>query len=302
MSKKQRSMKPKQSQSLYYTVKETTKLLPFLLNAMSSRSRNSVKSILARGQVTIDDQIETQFDYLLHPGQNVAILKNKAAVKRSALIGMEILYEDNDIIVINKEAGLLSIATEKEKHQTAHHQLMEHVRHEGPQNRVFVVHRLDKDTSGVMMFAKNETAKQTLQNAWKEKVAARTYIALVEGEVKKEKGYISSWLRESKTPLMYSSMTPNDGLHAITHYEKLQGNKDFSLLKVELETGRKNQIRVHMQDLGYPVVGDKKYGSKTNKVRRLGLHAMVLAFEHPSTREQLRFEAEVPQVFLGVSK
>lgn len=294
--------KKKEEKSLKYTVKETTKLLPFLLQVMSNRSRNSVKSILARGQVTIDDQIETQFDYLLHPGQTITILKNKVAVKRSALIGMEILHEDDDIIVINKEAGLLSIATEKEKNQTALHQLMEHVRLEGPQNRVFVVHRLDKDTSGVMMFAKSEQAKRTLQNAWKEKVTERTYMALVEGEVTKDKGYISSWLRESKTHLMYSSQTKNDGLHAITRYEKVHSNKDFSLLKVELETGRKNQIRVHMQDLGFPVVGDKKYGSKTNKVRRLGLHAMVLAFEHPSTKEQMCFETEVPEVFLTVSK
>ncbi|MBP1970658.1 tRNA pseudouridine32 synthase/23S rRNA pseudouridine746 synthase/23S rRNA pseudouridine1911/1915/1917 synthase [Virgibacillus natechei] len=302
MSKKHKSTNKKQANSLIYTVKEETELLPFLLESMSNRSRNSVKSILTRGQVTVDDHIETKHNYSLSAGQTVTILKNKAAVKESALIGMSILHEDEDIIVINKEAGLLSIATEKEKKQTAHHQLMEYVRREDPQNRIFVVHRLDKDTSGVMMFAKSEKAKRTLQDAWKENVKERTYVALVEGEVAKEKGYVSSWIKESKTHLMYSSPTRNDGQHAITHYQVIRSNKDFSLLDVQLETGRKNQIRVHMQDLGNPVVGDKKYGSKQNIIRRLGLHAKVLAFTHPTTGELLRFEAKVPKSFLVKSK
>lgn len=300
MSNKQQNRK--QGDSFIYTVKEQKELLPFLLEAMSNRSRNSVKSILTRGQVTVDDHMETKHNYPLYPGQTVTILKNKAAVKESALIGMSILHEDEDVIVINKEAGLLSIATEKEKKQTAHHQLMEYVRREDPQNRVFVVHRLDKDTSGVMMFAKNEQTKRTLQDAWRENVNERTYAALVEGEMAKEKGYVSSWIKESKTHLMYSSPIKNDGQHAITHYNVIQSNKEFSLLEVQLETGRKNQIRVHMQDLGNPVVGDKKYGSKQNAIRRLGLHAKVLAFKHPTSGELLRFEVDVPKSFLVRSR
>ncbi|UJL47267.1 RluA family pseudouridine synthase [Virgibacillus sp. NKC19-16] len=300
MSNKQQNRK--QGDSFIYTVKEQTELLPFLLEAMSNRSRNSVKSILTRGQVTVDDHIETKHNYSLYPGQTVTILKNKAAIKESALIGMSILHEDEDIIVINKEAGLLSIATEKEKKQTAHHQLMEYVRREDPQNRVFVVHRLDKDTSGVMMFAKNEQTKRLMQDAWRENVNERTYAALVEGEMAKEKGYVSSWIKESKTRLMYSSPKKNDGQHAITHYKVIQSNKELSLLEVQLETGRKNQIRVHMQDLGNPVVGDKKYGSKQNVIRRLGLHAKVLAFKHPTSGELLRFEADVPKSFLMKSR
>ncbi|WP_099157658.1 RluA family pseudouridine synthase [Virgibacillus ndiopensis] len=291
-----------QNKTLKYNVKEPSELLPFLLKAMSNRSRNSVKSILTRGQVTIDDHIETKHNYALQPGQTVTILKNKAAIKESQLVGMTILYEDEDIIVINKEAGLLSIATQKEKIRTAHHQLMDHVRLEGPENRIFVVHRLDKDTSGVMMFAKSEKVKRMLQNAWKEKVKERTYVALVEGEVKKSKGYISSWLKESSTHLVYSSPTKNDGQHAITHFKVIQSNNSFSLLEVQLETGRKNQIRVHMQDLGHPVVGDKKYGSTGNAIGRLGLHAKVLVFTHPITGKLLRFEAPVPKSFLVKSK
>lgn len=302
MSKRQHAGKKRKENSLVYTVKEKTELLPFLLEAMSNRSRNSVKSILTRGQVTVDDHIETKHNYPLKPGQTVTILKNKAAIKESILIGMSILYEDDDIIVINKEAGLLSIATEKEKKQTAHHQLMDYVRKEDPENRIFVVHRLDKDTSGVMMFAKSEKVKRDLQRNWKDNVKERTYAALVEGQVEKQEGYISSWLRESKTRLMYSSQTKNDGLHAITRYKVIQSNKDFSLLDVQLETGRKNQIRVHMQDLGYPVVGDKKYGSKTNEIGRLGLHAKVLSFNHPTTGQLLLFKADVPKSFLTKSK
>lgn len=300
MSKKTR--KPKQNHTLSYLVKEQIKLLPFLLQIMPERSRNSVKSILARGQVMIDGREETQFDFLLHPGQTVSILKNKEAQKRNALIGMKILHEDEDLIVIYKEEGLLSIATEKEKQMTAYHQLMEHVRYDNPRNRVFVVHRLDKETSGVMMFAKKEAVKRKLQEAWKANVTERSYVALVEGEVTKTEGSISSWLKESKTHRMYSSSIPNDGLHAITHYKKMQGNRAYSLLKIALETGRKNQIRVHMQDIGHPIVGDKKYGSKTNKIRRLGLHALVLEFFHPTTGKKLRFETKIPSSFLTLSK
>lgn len=303
MAKKKISNYRKDAKSLIVEVKESEELLSFLLKIMSNRSRNSVKSILARGQVTIDDHIETQFNYKLKPGQTVTILKNKAAIKQNVLIGMNILHEDEDIIVINKEAGLLSIATETEKKQTALHQLMEYVRRENPENRVFVVHRLDKDTSGVMMFAKSEQMKRKLQDNWGEIVKERTYVALVEGKVTQRNGYITSWLRETKTHMMYSSQTPNDGLHAKTRYRFIQGNADFSLLEVELETGRKNQIRVHMQDLGNPVVGDKKYGSKKhNAIGRLGLHAKVLAFKHPRTNKVMSFKADVPASFMSKSK
>jgi len=299
---KNRTNYKKNAKSLKYEVKERTELLQFLLEVMENRSRNSVKSILARGQVTVDDHIETKYNYALKPGQTVTILKNKAAIKEDTLIGMTILYEDEDIIVINKEAGLLSIATEKEKRQTALRQLMEYVRKEDPENRVFVVHRLDKDTSGVMMFARSEGVKRKLQDNWKEMVKERTYAALVEGQLSKEKGYISSWLKESKTHVMYSSPTKNDGMHAITHYRVIQSNADYSLVELQLETGRKNQIRVHMQDLGHPVVGDKKYGSRQNPIGRLGLHAKVLSFTHPKTGELMLFKADVPGSFIKKSK
>lgn len=298
MSKKSRGPR---NQTMQFTVKESTTLLPFLLEVMPKRGRNSVKSILRRGQVSVDDHIETKYNYELYEGQTISILKNKAAVKEGALIGLSILYEDADIIVVNKEAGLLTIATKKEKHRTAHHQLMLYVRKEDPRNRVFIVHRLDKDTSGVMMFAKNEQAKRKLQSNWGENVKERSYLALVEGKFEKQEGFFTSWLNETKTHRMYSSFTKEDGQFAKTHYKFIQANEHFSLVEVNLETGRKNQIRVHMQDLGHPVVGDKKYGAKTNELRRLGLHAQTLSFIHPTTGETQTFESPAPTLFWSKS-
>ncbi|ASN06943.1 RluA family pseudouridine synthase [Virgibacillus necropolis] len=288
----------KRSNHETHTIDEPMELLPFLLSVMENRSRNSVKSILTRGQVSVDDDLTTKHNYQLKPGQTVMILKNKVAAKVNKMIGLSIIHEDKDIIVINKDAGLLSIASAKEKDLTAHSQLMDYVRIANPKNRIFVVHRLDRDTSGVMVFAKNEKVKRTLQDNWKRIVKERTYTAIVDGTVKKPEGTITSWLKESSTLVMYSSPKEGDGLRAVTHYQKQLSNKHFSLLKVNLETGRKNQIRVHMNDIGHPVVGDKKYGSNTNAIGRLGLHASVLAFEHPGTGKLLRFEADVPDSFM----
>lgn len=296
MFKRERSDSP---DVLRFTIHKEMELRPFLFQAMPRRSKNSVKSILARGQVQVDDLIVTKHNYVIYPGQTVEILKNKAAIRQDRLIGLTILHEDDDLIVVQKDAGLLSIATAKEKERTAHNQLMTYVRNKHPANRIYVVHRLDKDTSGVMMFAKNERAKHVLQNAWRDMVKERSYVALVEGEVKKEEGTITSWLNETKAHVVYSSLNEKDGLRAVTHYTKVQSNNKFTLLDVELETGRKNQIRVHMKDIGHPVVGDKKYGSTKNVIGRLGLHAQSLAFIHPKTKEHMRFEAEVPHVFFS---
>lgn len=280
-----------------YTVKEPTELLLFLLQKQSKLGRNSVKAILARGQVTVNDRVVTEYNCPLAPGQTVIIRKDKA-VEGPVFVGLSILHEDEDIIVIQKNAGLLSIASPQENDMTAYRQLMAHVRIKDPKSRVFVVHRLDRDTSGVMMFAKSERVQQLLQNSWQDTVKERTYIALVEGKIKKTEGTISSWLKESSTLKMYSSHRPNDGQHAVTHYKVIQSNSNFTLSEVRLETGRKNQIRVHMQDIGHPIVGDKKYGSKSNAIKRLGLHAQVLAFIHPTKGQLLRFESDIPKSFL----
>lgn len=297
MTKKFTRERTKSSDIFKFTIHQEMELRPFLFEAMPRRSKNSVKSMLARGQVQVDDHIVTRHDHHIYPGQTIQILKNRAAIKEDTLIGLRILFEDDDLIVVDKDAGLLSIATAKEKNRTAHNQLMEYVRKKHPANRIFVVHRLDKDTSGVMMFAKNERAKHVLQNAWRDMVGERSYVALVEGEVKDQQGTITSWLKETKTRLMYSSHKKGDGLRAVTHFNTIQANNGYSLLDVELETGRKNQIRVHMQDIGHPIVGDKKYGSTKKGIGRLGLHARALAFIHPKTNENMRFEVDAPDIF-----
>jgi 23S rRNA pseudouridine1911/1915/1917 synthase len=278
-----------------WIVKEPTELLKYLYEVMSSRSRNSVKGILSRGQVLVNGKVSTQFNDSLNPGDRVQI-HERVATNEVKMTGVTILHEDNDLIVIEKEPGLLSIASEDEKHLTAYRQLTDYVRNVNPKNRIFVVHRLDRDTSGVMVFAKNKEAQQTLQNSWQESVRERAYIALVEGAVKKD-GTVTSWLTENKMFMVYSSPKPNDGKKAITHYKVLQSNRNFSLLQVNLDTGRKNQIRVHMSDIGHPVVGDKKYGSRNNAIGRLGLHANAIELKHPTTGESMRFESKTPASF-----
>ncbi|SYX85692.1 RluA family pseudouridine synthase [Paenibacillus alvei] len=279
-----------------YTVQEPAELLSFLLNTVENMGRNSIKSALARGQISVNGQAVTAYNHPLKPGQVVSLSKEKI-VEAPPFVGLSILHEDDDIIVIQKEAGLLSIASEHEKELTAYHQLTTHVRLQHPSNRIFVVHRLDRDTSGVMMFAKKEDIKQQLQNNWKEIVQERSYVALVEGKVRQPEGTISSWLKEMKTLKMYSSPYQNDGQHAVTHYKTLEANSAYSLLEVHLETGRKNQIRVHMEDLGHPIVGDKKYGAKSRGLGRLGLHARILAFTHPTTGTPMRFDTGIPKPF-----
>jgi 23S rRNA pseudouridine1911/1915/1917 synthase len=279
-----------------FTVAEPMTLLPFLISKMPGKGRNKVKALLTHRLVEVENKIVTRHDHPLQPGQRITILGGSNTVQDS-LQGIRILFEDADLLVIDKPPGLLSIATDEEREHTAYHVLTEHVRVSNPQHRVFVVHRLDRETSGVMMFAKREAIQQSLQDAWKDVVLERTYLAVVERQFKKTEGTIKSWLKESSTRTMYVSSTPGDGLKAVTHYRVLQTGADYSLLEVQLETGRKNQIRVHMQSLGHSVVGDKRYGSTKDPMGRLGLHARVLSFRHPVTEQVLRFETEIPQAF-----
>ncbi|HCM89748.1 MULTISPECIES: RluA family pseudouridine synthase [Vagococcus] len=281
----------------HYIIEESIELLPFLIKTLNKMSRNSVKSIMTRGQVTVDGKIVTQHNQELKPGQKVVIQDNKAAIKEIALMGIEIIHEDDDIIVIEKEEGMLSVATQQGYDVTAYSQLKQYVKQENPQNRVYIVHRLDRETSGLMIFAKNEKTKLILQENWKDLVSERLYTALVEGNVKKEKETITSWLTESKAFKIHSCPFDNGGKKAVTHYKKIRDNQNYSLLEVQLDTGRKNQIRVHMAEIGHPVVGDKKYGAKGNPMKRLGLHATTLGFTHPTTGKKMRFTTKVPKKF-----
>ncbi len=277
-------------------VEQDTELMKFLLEQLPAKTRNNIKSLLLHHQVLVDGKAISQYNHPLRAGQEVII--NWSLVRDDENVkGLKILYEDAYVIVIDKPAGLLSMASDKEKVYTAYHQLTDHVRRDHPDNRIFIVHRLDRDTSGVMLFAKNEEVKHILQDNWKEMVFDRAYIAVVEGKVEKGEGEIRSWLKETKTKLMYTSSHPGDGLEAISHYKVLRSSDAYSLLEIRLATGRKNQIRVHMQQIGHSIAGDKKYGARSNPLGRLGLHAHILAFYHPVSREIMRFETEVPKKF-----
>ena len=210
---------------------------------------------------------------------------------------MKIVYEDAYLIVVEKREGLLSIATNREKERTAYYILKDYVQRSGRQHRIFIVHRLDKDTSGLMVFAKDEQTKRNLQDHWQEIVTDRRYVAVVSGEVEKNNGTITSWLKDNKVYVTYSSLSNNGGDKAITHYTVIRRANGYSLVELELETGRKNQIRVHMKDLGHPVVGDTKYGNGDDPLRRLALHAFKLWFYHPVTGELMKFETPYPSSF-----
>ncbi len=285
-------------QNTSFKVDKDNELMKFLMEKMPENSRNSIKSLLTQKRVMIDDKIESQYNALVKVGQVVSI--TKARVTKHKLEGVSIVFEDRDILVVEKDRGILSVATEKERERTAYNILKNYLKEKDPKNKIFVVHRLDKDTSGIMLFAKSEKAQDILQTTWNESVKERTYIALVEGNVKKDRDTIISYLAENKAMITYSTDNPEEGKKAISHYKVLKRNKNYSLLEVNIETGRKNQIRVHMQDLGHSVVGDKKYGSTKNPIKRLGLHAHSIAFVHPITKELLSFTNKIPESFLSI--
>ena len=208
---------------------------------------------------------------------------------------LDIIYEDKEIIVINKPTHLLTIGTEDEKFNTLYYKVSDYVKKKHKSNKVFIVHRLDKDTSGVLLFAKTQEVKDAFQEKWNELCKTREYVAIVEGNVK-ESGRIEQYLKETKTLLTYA-VKDKDGKLAITNYEPIKSSKSYSVVKINIETGRKNQIRVAMNSINHPIVGDKKYGSTKNPVRRVCLHASRLEIMHPLKNTLLTFEAKLPKEF-----
>lgn len=288
--------KPVRSQYTVYNVHETAELMTFLMEKMPDASRTTIKSFLTKRQVLVDHVIITQYNFALKPGMKVEISKDKGRKEfRSSLL--KIVFEDNYLIVIDKREGLLSIGTDKQKERTAHTILNEYVQRYAKERRAYIVHRLDKDTSGLMVFAKDEKTKRTLQDRWEEIVKERRYVAVVSGEMEKDFGTVTSWLRDNKVYITYSSSFDNGGDKAITHYKTIKRANGYSLLELELETGRKNQIRVHMNDLRHPIIGDVKYGNGENPIGRLGLHAYKLCFYHPVTKVLMEFETPYPSSF-----
>lgn len=284
-----------------YQPQTETTLLAFLIETMPHRKRTTIKELLKHNQIAINDIPVTQFDHKISPDDTV-----KVNLTREFRIfyhrRVQLVYEDDDIIVINKGYGLLSMGTDRIKDGTAYSIVRDYIKWHDPRAKLFIIHRLDRDTSGLMMFAKNEQAKETMQHNWNNMVLNRKYLAVVEGRVEQEEGTIQSYLAETSRYEVYSTQDPQEGQLAVTRYRTLRCRNGYSLLEVELDTGRKNQIRVHMKDLGHPIAGDRKYGAKSSPIHRLALHAQTLRFVHPVTRKEMNFTTPVPASFATMVK
>lgn len=280
-----------------FKVSKESFLLDFLYFKITNDSKNNIKHYLSNHQVLVNGTMTSQFDFKLCKEDVVTIVKNKVDVKKKPTVKLDIIYEDDELIVINKPSGLLSIESDKEKQDTAYGMLQEYVSRNDKKARVFTVHRIDKDTSGVLVIAKNEEIRNKLQHNWQSIVKNREYVAVCEGAFKEKKGQIKSYLKKNVNNLMYSTTDKVNGKLAVTNYQVMKENKLYSLVDVHIDSGRKNQIRVHMNDLHHPVVGDDKYGSLQNPLGRLGLHAYILEFIHPITKKNMVFKAKIPDSF-----
>ncbi|MCI8347771.1 MAG: RluA family pseudouridine synthase [Bacilli bacterium] len=274
-------------------VKKEAELLNYLYENLAM-SKKKVKSFLTHGDIYIDHQKVTQYNFKLFPGMIIMIQH-----KNNKNFLFDILYEDDFILVVDKPSGLLTIASEKEKRNTLYHYVLEYLQKKNRSNRVFIVHRLDQDTSGIVIFAKNQNIKNKLQKDWNTLAKVRGYQAVVEGRLKKNKDKLVHHLLETKTNLVYVSKSQR-GKEAITNYQVEKENSCYSLLNIQIETGRKNQIRVQLSHIGNPIVGDSKYGKKEKKFSRLYLHANKLVLFHPILKKKMTFESANPKEFSKV--
>lgn len=275
---------------------EETTLMEFLIAVMPERKRTAIKQLLKYGQVRLNGTVTSQFDAKLLPGCTIEVNFTRPFVTFHNR-RMQIVYEDEHLIVVNKGYGLLSMGNDKIKEGTAYSILREYVKDVDSKQKLFIVHRLDQHTSGLMVFAKSIAAKEGLQHNWNNMVRRRQYVCVVEGRLDPAEGEVRSLLAENSKFLVYSTDDPEIGKPALTRYTTLKCANGYTLAEVELETGRKNQIRVHMADLGHPITGDRRYGAKTSSIHRLALHARTLVFIHPITRKLMEFETPVPPAF-----
>lgn len=266
-------------------------LLDYLCNHLDM-PRKRIKQYLVHGSIFVNNNKVTKYNYYLHPGMTIMIDTNR---KNKKELPFEVLFEDEHIIVVNKPSGLLTIATEKEKEKTLYHMVREYLVSSNKNAKVFIVHRLDKDTSGIVVLAKDEVTKNQLQEKWNEYVSLREYVAVVHHLLEKKEDRIVQYLKETKTNLVYPTKD-KDGKEAITRYKVIKENDDYSLVSVWIETGRKNQIRVAFSTMGNPIVGDKKYGEKDNEMR-LFLHANRLKIYYPVLKKEILFETQTPNEF-----
>ena len=283
------------SQETVFTVREEGELLEFLMKAMDGISRTKVKKMLTYDSVYVNDRVVSQHNFQLKPNMRVSIKKSSEG-NRFKNFWVKIVFEDDHILVVEKKAGILSSSTTP-KDESVKTILNYYLDKTHQHANAHTVHRLDKFTSGLIIFAKSKKVALEFEQDWKERVYDRRYVALVHGELPKSQGTVASWLKDDSHYVTHSSQEDNGGKYAVTHYKKLKSGKGYSLVELQLETGRKNQIRVHLQDLGCPVVGDLKYGDGSDPINRLGLHAYKLCFKHPVTGEDMKFETDIPKSF-----
>lgn len=276
-------------------------LLEFLLSEYKALSRNKLKSLLTKGAVRVDGIVQTRYNFSVNSNNIVELLKGENAnaiqnAERNMRRFAHIVYEDKWIIIVDKNVDILSVPS-------GHHGfclktlLDEYFQRKGEHCTAHIVHRLDKETSGLIIYAKNRQIQQTFTDNWREIIKDRRYYAVCHGMLQKNSDTIQSWLQDDKFYYTHSSPINNGGKLAITHYNLLKKNPKYSLLDIKLETGRKNQIRVHLQQIGFPIIGDHKYGNSEDPIKRLGLHAYLLSFTHPVTGKVFEFETPLPDAF-----
>ncbi len=284
----------------HYTVAEAMPLLEWLLKNLG-QSRSKVKATLQGRGIKVNGKTVSQFDFPLEAGMKVAVSKTKRNQQSFKSRYVKIVYEDKWLIVVEKEIGILSMAAGHSSLNVK--SVLDDYFHKSRQKcRAHVVHRLDRDTSGLMVYAKDMDTEQIFEKNWHDIVYDRRYVAVCSGEIEKDDGTIASWLKDNKAFVTYSSPVDNGGKYAVTHYHVMARTTEHSLVEFKLETGRKNQIRVHSADMGHPVCGDPKYGNGDDPIHRLCLHAWLLCFTHPVTGEQMEFETKVPVAFRQLFK
>ncbi|MGP1625729.1 RluA family pseudouridine synthase [Prevotella koreensis] len=280
-----------------YEVEREQPLLEFLLDKVKGQSKSKIKATLQGHGVLVGKTCVTKFDYMLKSGMCVAVSNTKRNLNILRSRYVKIVYEDQYIVVVDKAVGILSMAA---GHSSLNVKaVLDNYFHKSRQRcQAHVVHRLDRDTSGLMIYAKDMQTEQALERQWHEAVYDRRYVALLSGRMEQKEGTIANWLKDNSAYITYSSPTDNGGKYAVTHFYTLETQANYSLVQFSLETGRKNQIRVHAADMGHPVCGDVKYGNGDNPIGRLCLHAYVLCFYHPVTHEKMEFSTPIPQSFI----
>lgn len=280
--------------NLIITVKDNAPLLEYLINNVSE-SRSKLKATLQGRGIAVNGKMVTQFDYQLKAGDKIIISRHKKQNQFKSRY-VKIVYEDRWLVVVEKNIGILSMAA---GHSSLNVKsvLDDYFLKSRQKCRAHVVHRLDRDTSGLMVYAKDIETEQILEHNWHQIVYDRRYVAVVSGEMEQDNGTIANWLKDNKAYITYSSPTDNGGKYAVTHFQVLNRTTEHSLVEYKLETGRKNQIRVHSADMGHPVCGDVKYGNGDDPLHRLCLHAYMLCFTHPVTGEPMEFSTPIPTAF-----